>query len=211
MLLDIYPKIVIATDNPNKAFSLKKRLACRGVFTSILSFDEARRCLEKTDIIILCSDKYSSSAMALIIAIRKSFPLLPTIIFSTDEVAERYKFDNGRCYAYAIFDNCILNTIAEHSCVNVFTVQSQEITTHLYDESYVVYHGTRLYLTETEAALFHYLALSQTCVTAATLANVLAVSATSIPVFVNSINKRSKEFYGAPIIKSKRSHGYYIV
>lgn len=205
-----YPKIVVATDNVTSALSFKRKLACHGVFASFLSFDDARRSLDNFDILILFSSKYSSAAMALITLLRKTNTDLPTIIFAPDDVSDRYNLVARNCYTTAVFDNCILNAIDEHSNIDVFTSQTQHIVTHLYDEGFIVYRGVRLYLTDTEAALVHYLALSQEYAASAELADALGVSVSSIPVFVNSINNKAKQFTASPMIRSKRSQGYFI-
>lgn len=209
---DQYPNIVISAENKEDAHRIKRELARRGLFSKAYDNKNARDKLKETDVLIVLADAFTSSAAALLSSVGKLERKIVTMIVSSENVCLDITKGLSIEYTNVLKDTRTTSTLLLHLPSDLFYSERDCVVTDVTDGYYVLYRGTRLFLTPSEALLMHY--LSRVCdgdALANDIAENVCISKASVPVLINGINKKSKATTGSYAVASKHGYGYKIL
>lgn len=204
MLREDYPRIVITSEKMEKTEGIRRLLLKWGVFSEPLAPDDARHSAATTDLLLAYSERYSSRVYA---------ALLKAGIEKSVYVGEGKLYaDTAKQYTSKALCNIIFYFIKERLGMNIFYTDENYITTNLYGEYFILFRGSRIILNVTESVIVHFLARAALLpASVKDIAEYVCISESSVPVIINSINKKVNAACGRRMIKAVRNVGYYIV
>lgn len=212
MLRDTYPKIAITAEDPLKAIEIKHLLLKNGIFSDVLTLDDTRKRITDFSLIIFYSERYSSRIVSVINSIEKNSAITKTLFIGESKSFTNAKFDVCVSYADAVHDNCITHILLGFLNDDIFHNDEKHLVTDLCLGHLIIRHGMKIFLSQTEALLVHFLArASLPFATAFDISYYLDIKESSVPVVIASINAKTKSILSNPIIKFKRNFGYYIL
>lgn len=201
----MYPRIIITASSEKEAFKLNKSLRMRGIFTEIMTFDQALKLKESPDIIVVMSKKYSSKAYAILWNAKAKLTRVRTISVGDADDYEGADIDYRLFYTVGNKGGCISNSISKLAKRDFASAERNGVVSDFSGTPFIYFRGTRILLSDNESQIVHILAsFDEEFVAPALIASYVHLSFKSISAYVSTINKTARLLTGHNMIFSSR-------
>lgn len=201
----MYPRIIITAASEKEAFKLNKSLRMRGIFTEIMTFDQALKLKESPNVIVVMSKKYSSKAYAILWNAKAKLMGTRTICVGYADDYEGADIDYRLFYTVGNKGRCISESISKLVKRDFAFAERNTVTTDFSDTPFIYFRGTRILLSDNESQIVHILAsFEEEFVAPAVIAGYVHLSFKSISAYVSTINKKARTLTGHNMIFSSR-------
>lgn len=201
----MYPRIIITATSEKEAFKLNKSLRMRGIFTEIMTFDQALNLKESPTVIVVMSKKYSSKAYAILWNAKAKLSGTRTISVGDADDYEGADIDYRLFYTVGNKGNRISDSISKLVERNFAFAERNAVTTDFSGTPFIYFRGTRILLSDNESQIVHILAsFEDEFIAPAVIASYVHLSFKSISAYVSTINKTARHLTGHNMIFSSR-------
>ncbi len=206
----MYPRIIITAASEKEAFKLNKSLRMRGIFTEIMTFDQAIKLKESPDVIVVMSKKYSSKAYAILWNAKAKMTGVRTVSVGDASCYTGADIDFRLYYTVGNKDDCVSGSISKLTRRNFTFAERSSVVSDFSDTPFIYFRGTRILLSDNESQIVHILAsFDDEFISPKAIAGYVHLSLKSISAYISVINKKARLLTGHNMIFSSRiKNGY---